>query len=91
MIIEIKKGDKSMEVINKATKRRDFPNMLLGDIFMDDDGNYNLIIQRDEGDTYILDLTTMKFYEPDVVIKDYKKRYHVYQGKIILEDIDRKY
>lgn len=80
-----------MEVINKATKRRDFPNMLLGDIFTDDNRNYNLIIQRDEGDIYILDLTTMKFYEPDAIIKDYKKRYHVYKGKIILEDIDRKY
>lgn len=80
-----------MEVINKATKRRDFPNMLLGDIFMDDDGNYNLIIEQDGGNTYILDLTTMKFYEPDVIIKDYKKQYHIYKGKIILEDIDRKY
>lgn len=80
-----------MEVINKATKRKDFPNMLLGDIFMDDDGSYNLIIEQDEGNTYILDLATMKFYEPDVIIKDYKKQYHVYKGKIILEDIDRKY
>lgn len=80
-----------MEVINKATKRKDFANMLLGDIFMDDDGNYNLIIEQDEGDTYILDLTTMKFYEPDDVIKDYQKQYHVYKGKIILEDIDRRY
>lgn len=80
-----------MEVINKAAKRKDFPNMLLGDIFMDDDGSYNLIIEQCEGNTYILDLTTMNFYEPDVIIKDYKKQYHVYKGKIILEDIDRKY
>lgn len=76
-----------MEVINKA-KTKDFPNMLLGDIFMDDNGNYNLIIEQDEGNIYILDLTTMKFYEPDVIIKDYKKQYNVYKGKIILEDID---
>lgn len=80
-----------MEVINKATKRKDFVNMLLGDIFFDDNGNYNLIIEQAEGNTYILDLATMKFYEPNVIIKDYKKRYHVYKGKIILEDIDRKY